>query len=86
MISTRIRNTIFSFNEALTLAITGSSNYVPIPDPDPDPTPNVLTDGITSIRFVVRNHSMCVDITLTPLGFGDGFIEDVDWTTIEYTF
>lgn len=39
-----------------------------------------LTDGITSIRHIIRNGTEETDQALTPIGF-DG-VEDTDWMTI----
>ena len=40
----------------------------------------ILTDGVTSVRHIIRNGTEETDTNLTPLGF-DG-VEDTDWMTI----
>ena len=40
----------------------------------------ILTDGVTSVRHIIRNNTEETDQTLTPLGFAG--VEDTDWMTI----
>jgi hypothetical protein len=40
----------------------------------------ILTDGVTSIRHIIRNATEETDLALTALGFAG--VEDTDWMTI----
>lgn len=63
---------------------SGLGTYTPIPDPEPGEEDFViLTDGVTIIRKIVRNGTLCIDKVITALGFGTGGVEDTDWKNIK---
>jgi hypothetical protein len=43
---------------------------------------STLTDGTTTIRKYIEDGYLYVDKTLTPLGFGAGSVEGVDWENV----
>ena len=43
----------------------------------------LLEDGVDFFRLQVRSAELNLDQTITPLGFGEGAVDGIDWDTIE---